>query len=416
MVGYPAEFVALVCFLLAGELIIGLTLNLYIMIRWYNDKTRKAKNRKNGNNFIITLKFMDLFICVTAIPFAFAALIVNSDHNLVVCFIKEGFVMFASSGSSFCVLLISVDRYIAIVWPTKNLLTHKRILTCRVIAVLFALIGLVLPSLSLLMGMFYTARSQSSSLLPCRHVVWIFEPNYLYEIYYIFSFLIAVIITFLCYHSVLKVVRRRLLLRATTVTHASASTQRANSYVDRFRRQEYKATRVAFAVVVSFLVCWGPHVIITVIQFTLVESLVIDMIQSVCLVIAFLTPIIHPVIYSYETNDRKDTFTMSSVPICGSWFKGGSRITPEQTHIDSIKVISREVPDEVNVDSFKCTSTGTPELPKEDSIINYNRKSQTQLDNGLSNDVNDILKLGTSRDSTTVTLVGTINVISEHIA
>ncbi|XP_060585437.1 G-protein coupled receptor 161-like [Ruditapes philippinarum] len=414
MIRYPAEYIALVCFLLVGEVIVGLTLNLYIMIRWYSDTARKAKNRKNGNNFIVTLKFMDLFICGTAIPFAFAVLIVDSDHNLVVCFIKEGLVMFASSGSSFCVLLISVDRYIAIVWPTKNLLTAGRILFCRVFAVLFALIGLILPSLSLLMGLYTNAYSQSKNILPCRHVVWIFKPNYLYEVYYIISFLIAVITTFICYHYVLKVVRRRMLLRSTTVSSTSAAAQKDKSYAERFRRQEYKATRVAFAVVVSFLVCWGPHVIITVIQLTLVENIIVDMIQSVCLVFAFLAPIIHPVIYTYETNDRRKTFSMTNIPICGAWFKGGSRVTPEQTNVESMKISSRVLPNTSRIDSVICTRSSPVQRVKKGQV---KISSQSNTESGSSGHLNvicDKTNYDISCETTSITVRKTADEVSEH--
>lgn len=248
--------------------------------------------------------------------------------------------MFASSGSSFCVLLISVDRYIAVVLPTKHLLTPFRIKVCRFCAAVVALIGLALPSMSLLMGFYESAKIESLDILPCRYVVWVFKPYYLYEIYYIISFLIAVITTFLCYRSVLKVVRRRLLLRAAS-TSTSASASENNQNIDKFRKPEFKATRVAFAVVVSFLVCWGPHVVITIVQFTLPDNLIIDMIQSVCLGIAFLTPVIHPVIYTYETSDSRNTFTSSSIPLCGSWIKGNSRVTPEQANAESVATVNQ---------------------------------------------------------------------------
>lgn len=376
---YPAEFVALVCFLLAGEIIIGLSLNLYIMIRWYNDSARKiTKNKRNGNNFIITLKFIDLFICATVIPFAFAVLIVNSENNLVVCFIKEGLVMFASSGSSFCVLLISVDRYIAVVWPTKHLLTPCRILTCRLIAVIFAVFGLVLPSLSLLMGFYYDAKVESLDVLPCRHVLWLFKPYYLYEIYYILSFLIAAITTFLCYHSVIKVVRRRILVRTTTVGSTSTSGTDNRSNVERFRKQEFKATRVAFAVVVSFLVCWGPHVTITVVQFTLVDSLIVDMVQSVCLVIAFLTPIIHPLIYTYETSGRRNTFITEDHSRCFTWLKGTSRVTPEQTNVDSFRISSR-ITQEQTIETYNTERNHEPKEGRASANVEqYNQATLEQ--------------------------------------
>ncbi|KAL4232766.1 hypothetical protein ACF0H5_007454 [Mactra antiquata] len=304
------------------------------MLRWCKDfKPLRNSHKRSGNHFISTLKIFDLLICATVIPCAFAVLVVDSAHNLELCFIKEGLVMLASSGSSFSVLLIAVDRYFAVVAPTKFALTPTRVRRCRIAVVIISLVGLCLPSLSLLMGQYQAGLLESVKVLPCRNVIWLFQPCYLYEIYYIFSFLVAVITTLLCYNSVLKVVRRRLLLKVTTSSSNAQNIE--NATVERCRRQELKATRVAFAVIVSFLVCWGPHMVVTVVQFLLPENLMVDLVQTVCLVVAFIAPIIHPVIYSYETkeNSSSDNFTFANLPVvCIQWFKGGSKVTPEPTN------------------------------------------------------------------------------------
>lgn len=332
---YPSEFVVIICCVFVGQTVAGLLLNTYVMYKWYRDRQKTGKKAiKGGQNFITSLKIIDLIICAVVIPFAFAVLITNNETNTSICFIKEGLVMFASSGSCFGVLLISVDRYIAVTMPTKNTLTPLRIRICKCSVVVIAVVGLLLPSLCLAMGNYREGAILSKPILPCRHVVWVFQPYYLYDIYYIAWFAVAVITVSLCYRSVLQVVRRRIVMRTTTVGSSSQSTVTIN--LERFRKQEFKATRVAFAVVLTFLICWGPHVVVTVVQFTNPSSVIIDMVQSVCLAIAFMTTIIHPLIYSHENNDTASQSTTSDVQPRRSnehsiRFLRNIKVTPEQT-------------------------------------------------------------------------------------
>lgn len=332
---YPEEFVIVVSLLFAGEIIVGTLLNLYVTVKWIKDRHGRTKS-KNGNNFIAALKVIDLIICVIVIPVSLATLIVDRRSNTVVCFLKEGFVVFASSGSCVGVLLISFDRYCAVVLPTRKVFTHERVRGCQICIVAVSIIGLILPSLCLLMGNFETGSALSKQALPCRHVIWVFQENYVYDVYYIVLFTVAVICVFLCYRSVLQVVRRRLTMRTLHMTSTSTTSDK-EARAFRFRRQEYKATRLAFAVVLTFLVCWGPHLILTIVQMTSPSSKVFDMIQTGCLVVAYLTPIIHPVIYSHETVDRSTTnlSKTSRFPLLKSLFSRRSvKVTPEHRNVD----------------------------------------------------------------------------------
>lgn len=317
----------------AGEILIGTVLNVYVTIKWIKDRRGRGKS-KDGNNFIATLKIIDLVICVTVIPFSLAALVVARRDNTVVCFLKEGLVVFAGSGSCAGVLLISFDRYCAVVLPTKKVLTPKRVRLCRLCVVFVSILGLILPSFCLFMGHFYTGVKLSKEALHCREVIWVFQENYFYNVYYILLFVVTVFCVFLCYRSVLQVVRRRLAMHTTTLTMTSSVTSESDAKAYRFRRQEFRATRLAFAIVLTFLVCWGPHVIVIMIQMKFPTSVVLDMIQSVCLVIAYLTTIVHPVIYSHETMERSTPVIArsTSLPLLKSLFTRRSlRVTPDQT-------------------------------------------------------------------------------------
>ena len=334
---YPKEFVIVISILFAGEIIVGTMLNVYVTIKWIKD--RSGKN-SDGNNFITTLKVIDLFICVCVIPLTLAALLTERHHNTVVCFLKEGLVVFASSGSSVGVLLISVDRYCAVVLPTNKVLTPKKIRACLVCVVLVGIIGFILPAFGLFMGHFNRGVSLSQPVLPCRHVIWLFQENYVYEVYFIVLFVVAVFFVFLCYRSVLRVVRRRLTTRTMKLTSTSTGTAQTDAKTYKFRRQEYKATRIAFAVVLSFLICWGPHVFVTMCQLAFPSSVVIDIIQFVTLVIAYLTTIIHPVIYTHETVERSTTnlSKVSAFPFLKGFCNCNRRsvkVTPEHIRPDT---------------------------------------------------------------------------------
>lgn len=335
---YPKEFVIIISVLFAAEIIIGTMLNVYVTVKWIKDQNARSSKNSDGNNFIATLKVIDLFICVLGIPLTLAALLVDGHYNTVVCFLKEGLVVFASSGSSVGVLLISVDRYCAIVLPTTKVFTPAKVRVCRLCVVIVGTIGLILPALSLFMGHFERGVQLSSSVLPCRHVIWLFQENYVYDVYFIVLFFVAVLCVFLCYREVVHVVRRRLTMRTMKLTSTSTGTSRSNAKAFRFRRQEFRATRLAFAVVLSFLICWGPHIIVAMFQLAFPSSVVLDIVQFVCMFIAFLTTIIHPVLYTHETVERSSSnlSVTSNLPFLRMLFNRRSvKVTPEHNNMDT---------------------------------------------------------------------------------
>jgi hypothetical protein len=142
-------------------------------------------------------------------------------------------------------------------------------------------------------------------------------------------------------------------MRTTTISSTSSSAGE-NSTIEKFKKQELKATRVAFLVVVSFLVCWVPHMVLTVVQYACPEILIIDMVQAVCLAIAFLAPIIHPVIYTYETSDINNSENRYFVlPLCCPLLRVTNRVTPTttNTYLKSVDEVSQ------NTSGFKQSTS-----------------------------------------------------------
>ena len=313
------------CFLFILETIIGAVCNLYVIAKRFTSK--KTKSNTAGRNFTTTLKFMDLIISVTAIPMTFVVLVLNKEPDKTVCFLKESFVMFASSGSSLCILFVSIDRYCAVVLPTKRVFTMRRALRCKIIVFAFASIGFVLPSLCLTGTNSSNETSDARTNEPCRYILWLQLPYFMYELFYIVSLMVSSVVVFLTYFSVLKVVRRRTEVRLNA---ASSSTDTGS---ERLRHQEMKATRVTYSVVVTFLICWGPHAIVTIIQMVRPDDLVVDLVQVVCLFIAFLTTIIHPVIYTQNdpTNSEKPDFTLN-------FMMSKKRVLPDRTRNLNIQI------------------------------------------------------------------------------
>lgn len=267
----------------------------------------------SGNNFVINLKFLNVFICLVIIPFALIVQVVQPQYNLVPCLLKEGLIILASGSTFFGVLLVSVDRYAAVVTPLKHVITPLRKHVCRIGLVVYGVAGTVLPLLCFTMGSYKTGFFEINKYKSCRHVVWNFKPYFLYDLYYIASFVISMITTILCYRAVLKVVRTRLVLRIARMTTLCEDVD-----LNKFKLQEIKAHRVAFAVVASFLICWGPHVVITIIQMIIPKSTEIDMIQAVGLALAFLSPIAHSFIYSYEARNKRSDISIHGIIVRNS--------------------------------------------------------------------------------------------------
>lgn len=289
-------------------------------------KVKKRFGFKNlsGNNFIINVKFLDVFICSVVIPFALTVQVIQPQNNLVPCLLKEGLIILASASSSFGVLLVSVDRYAAVVMPLKPIMTPFRKTVCRISLVLYGILGAALPLLCFTMGAYKFGVIESSKFKSCRHVVWNFKPFYLYDLYYIASFVVAMTTTVFCYRAVLRVVRERLVFRISRMASTSEDTDFTS-----FKKQEIKAHRVAFAVVLSFLICWGPHAVITVVQLVIPKSVEIDMIQACGLALAFLSPIAHSMIYSYEARDtQKTNITIHGIIMGIKKARAGAKVTP----------------------------------------------------------------------------------------
>lgn len=305
---YPLEFVILLCIVFTIEIVAGLAMNLYNIYHWYNRIVRRFSfENMSGHNFVINLKFLDVFICSVIIPFALIIQVVQPQYNLVPCLLKEGLIILASGSTFFGVLLVSVDRYAAVVTPLEHVITPFRKNVCRIGLVVYGVAGSVLPLLCFTVGSYKTGFFEINKYKSCRHVVWNFKPYFLYDLYYIASFVISMITTILCYRAVLKVVRQRLVLRIARMT---TQCEDDDINLNKFKLQEIKAHRVAFAVVASFLICWGPHVVITIIQMIIPKSTEIDMIQAVGLALAFLSPIAHSLIYSYEARNNESDITI----------------------------------------------------------------------------------------------------------
>ena len=353
MESYPVVFVGILCTLYGLQIFVGVICNLVILVFWYLERQKRSHTRgPRGSNFITLLKVLDLCICVTAIPLCLVALVIKKEDNLMVCFIKEGSVMFSSTSSLVCIMLISLDRYTAVVRPTAQIFTTRRVKICRVIVVLSACIGFILPSLSFLMGSYSQAKLDSVKILHCRYIVWLFQPYYFYEFYYIVLFLVTVVIVFICYNSVLKTAKKRLVPRITLLQVSIPG--RVASETGK-RRLESKATRMTLAIIVCFIVCWGPHVIVTFLQFGMPESLEIDMLQTCCLFLAFMSPVIHPLIYTYENKRHAKTNVVGSTDN----FRNESTRLSELSKLNSSAPVTPSADYVSSVDSFTFNSTAT---------------------------------------------------------
>ena len=350
---YPVAFVGIMCTLFGLQIFVGVVCNLVILSFWFMERQKRSHTRgPRGSNFVTLMKVLDLWICFTAIPACLLALVLKRENNLLLCFLKEGLVMFASVSSLVCIMLVSLDRYTAVVRPTAQTFTRKRVRICRVIVVLSACVGCILPSLSFFMGSYSQGKLDSAKILHCRYVVWMFQPYYFYDFYYVILFIVTVFIVVICYSAVLKAAKKRLAPKMNLL-QVPNPTKVANDAGK--RRLEAKATRMTLAVVVCFIVCWGPHVVVTLLQFGFPESVEVDMIQTCCLFLAFLSSVLHPFIYTYESKRHAKTNVVASAEV--SRCENGRK--RELNRLSSVPISPSSVDYVSSADSFTFNSSVT---------------------------------------------------------
>ena len=319
---YSGQFTGALVTIYSTETFFGFIFNLLILS--LNAKWWKKTKITTGHILITNLHLVDLFICLTALPTTIAIVSTGRRQSVLTCTLHESFLSFASAGSSAALLFTTFDRYDAVINPFNRKIKIRNLKVILASIWVLATIAVLMPFMVIIdiemNGIYFKGKSE---IMPCIFLINKSNAGFYFVLFYVVLYTVANIIMIVCYHKILKVARTRInvksaLVNATMMNSLSDDPQQAMT-----KQKERKLTLICLAIVTVFMVCWGPHTVLSIILVANRQSSIhLEMIYLCSLALAYLTTCLHPLVYAFMRKQFRDT-------ISAAWFNHTSNNAPE---------------------------------------------------------------------------------------
>ncbi|XP_021144843.2 melanopsin isoform X1 [Columba livia] len=273
------------CVLIIGS--IGIIGNLLVLYAFYSNK----KLRTPQNYFIMNLAMSDFLMSASQAPMCF----VNSLHGEWILG-DIGCDLYAFCGALFGItsmmtlLAISVDRYLVITMPLRSIQWTSKKRTVQIIAAvwLYSLGWSVAP----LFG--WSSYVPEGLMISCTWDYVTYSPaNRSYTmILCCCVFFIPLIIIFHCYLFMFLAIRRT----GRDVQKLGSCSRK--SYLSQSMKNEWKLAKIAFVVIIVFVLSWSPYACVTLIAWAGRGNTLTPYSKSVPAVIAKASAVYNPIIYA----------------------------------------------------------------------------------------------------------------------
>ncbi|XP_071598926.1 melanopsin-like isoform X2 [Heliangelus exortis] len=273
------------CVLIIGS--IGIIGNLLVLYAFCSNK----KLRTPQNYFIMNLAVSDFLMSASQAPMCF----VNSLHKEWILG-DIGCNLYAFCGALFGItsmmtlLAISIDRYLVITKPLQSLQWTSKKHTLQIIAIvwLYSLGWSVAPLLG------WSSYVPEGLMISCTWDYVTYSPsNRSYTmILCCCVFFIPLIIIFHCYLFMFLAIRRT----GRDVQKLGSCSRK--SYLSQSIRNEWKLAKIAFVVIIVFVLSWSPYACVTLIAWAGRGSTLTPYSKSVPAIIAKASAIYNPIIYA----------------------------------------------------------------------------------------------------------------------
>lgn len=327
---YSTEFTAVIGSVLILENICGLLFNVIVLFVYHKSKWRKTSKKQTNNVLISNLNVVDTVVCLTAVPLTFYMVVRPQGQTSVTCLLHEATVAFASSACAINLLVITYDRYEAIIRPFSRKINEKNITCAIVFTWLVSIVGFFSPFAALALSKSY--KKYEGSIIrtfPC--VVWVesaVNTKIYFEVYYCLLYVLANTVMVICYFRIFKTaVHSRMTVRLALVraslpglraaaagdleditdsnTHSRDPDHNVGNnlqpehqpHTESKKPNEKSVTRATMMIVSTFMVCWAPHTVTSLVIMVAGSSHGLDMVQFCCLTLAYLSCTLHPLLY-----------------------------------------------------------------------------------------------------------------------
>ncbi|XP_022608299.1 somatostatin receptor type 5-like [Seriola dumerili] len=262
---------------------LGNTLVIYVVVRY-------AKMKTVTNMYILNLVLADE-IYILGIPFLGTNSALSywpyGDFFCKVCMTADAMSQFSST---FCLTVMSIDRYLAVVYPIRSAKWRKP----KVAKVFNGMVWVV----SFLIVLPVTIYSHVQEEFNTCNITWP-DPHNLWSIVFILytsilGFFGPLVVISLCY-----------LLIVIKVRSAGA-----RAGLTKRRKSERKVTRMVVIIVLVFVLCWLPFFIANIVNliYIIPESKTTAAVYFFLVILTYVNSCANPILYGFLSDNFKQSF------------------------------------------------------------------------------------------------------------
>lgn len=260
----------------------GNTLVIYVILRY-------AKMKTVTNIYILNLAVADV-LCMMSLPFiALQLALVHWPFGEVLCRVIMTVDSLNQFTSIFCLMVMSIDRYLAVVHPIKSTKWRK-----PRIAKLINLTVWVVSLLVILPTMIFSGLNK----VPVCGIVWPEPQDVYYKAFMFYTFLVGFLLplTVICMCYLLIIVK----VKSSGLRVGSAKR----------KHSERKVTRMVSIVVVVFVLCWLPFYVFNVTSVTssIIPTSAVKSTFDFVVVLGYTNSCANPILYAFLSDNFKKSF------------------------------------------------------------------------------------------------------------
>ncbi|CAJ0965151.1 unnamed protein product [Ranitomeya imitator] len=250
------------------------------------------------NYLLVSLSVADVGVGAFAIPCAVLTSIGIPRYNLELCLLMLSVLIMLTMSSTFSLLAISADRYIAILNPLRyrSIMTPSNTFILIVAAWIVAFLSGLMP----LMG-WHKPRPLHGYCV----FVHVIDMTYLVYFFSLVFFYLPVIIMLVIYTQIYFAVRKQL---HGTVAGMQAGKQGAGM-------KEFKTATSLFTIIFFFMLCWAPLHVMNGVSLLCPECYIPPDILNIGIILTHANSALNPVMYVYKLKSFRKTF--KKVFLCG---------------------------------------------------------------------------------------------------
>ncbi|MEE6473718.1 hypothetical protein FKM82_010149 [Ascaphus truei] len=247
------------------------------------------------NYFLVSLAVADVCVGTLAIPCAILTDLGIPRYNLNLCLFMLSILIMLTMCSTFSLLAVAVDRYIAILNPLryKSIMTPTNTLTVIMMTWILAfLIGLV-P----MMGWHKPPSSTG-------HCLFTYVVDMAYMVYFIFFgfFILPLIVMFIIYAQIFMAVRKQIHFKATVNQQGNFMGKQVAGM------KEIKTATSLFAVIFLFVLCWLPLYVMNCVILLCSHCYIPPILLQTAIILTHANSALNPILYAYKMKSFRNTF------------------------------------------------------------------------------------------------------------